>query len=196
MQMPSRSPALTSAHTFGTFGASAALAALTALAALIALTACAAKPDDPRVVFGDVGFVLHLPPGMQHAADSLAPGFRIVRTDKFRSDVSQLAAQDAGTMQPLFASVTDLDGDGSVDAVEEGTVPGDSALRVIAILNGKNPRAMNVVTFPIYDADAVGIYLSIPKGSKAGTFEVVNYPDSSTVYRYANGAFVGTKIGS
>jgi hypothetical protein len=154
------------------------------------LSACARKPDNPRVAFGDIGFVLHLPPAMQQAADSLAPGFKIVRTDKFRSDVSQLAAQDAGAMQALFAAVADFDGDGTLDAVEEGTIPGDSELVVIAIMNGAKPKAMIVGRYPAYDADAVGIYLSIAKGSAKGTFQVVNYPDSSTVFQFTGGQFV------
>lgn len=170
-------------------------AALCTFAMVLVLTGCNRKPDIPRLEFSDVGFILHLPPAMQRAADSLAPGFKVVRTDKFRSDVSQLAAQDAGSMQALFAAVADYDGDGTSDAIEEGTVPGDSALRVIAIMNGAKPRAMNVARYPMYDADAVGLYLSIPKGSKAGSFEVVDYPDSSTVYRYDGAKFVGTKIG-
>lgn len=168
----------------------------TALVAIaIVLAGCSGKPADPVVGFSAVGFTLQLPPAMQRAADSLAPGFRTVRPDKFRSDVPQLAAQDAGTMQPLFAVVRDLDGDGAMDAVEEGTVPGDSALRVIAIMNGARPRAMDVVRYPLWDADAVGLYLSIPSGSAKGTFTVVNYPDSSTVYTYAAGRFGGTKVG-
>jgi len=161
-----------------------------------ALAACAGKPDAPRLEFTDVGFALHLPVPMQRALDSLAPGFKVVRTDKFRSDVPQLAAQDAGGMQAMFAAVADFDGDGTTDAVEEGTVPGDTALRVIAIMNGTKPRAMNVVRYPIYDADAVGLYLSMPKGIAKGTFQVVDYPDSSTVYRYTGTQFVGTKIGN
>ena len=170
-------------------------AALCTFGLVLLLTACRSKPDAPRVEFSDVGFILHLPAAMQRAADSLAPGFKVVRTDKFRSDVPQLAAQDAGAMQPLFAAVADYDGDGTVDAVEEGTVPGDTALRVIAIMNGARPRALNVARYPLYDADAVGLYLSIPTGSKAGSFEVVDYPDSSTVYRYEGTRFVGTKVG-
>ena len=162
----------------------------------IAVSACAGKPDAPRLEFTDVGFALHLPPAMQRAADSLAPGFKPVRTDKFRSDVPQLAAQDAGGMQAMFAAVADFDGDGTPDAIEEGTVPGDTGLRVIAIMNGAKPRAMNVVRYPIYDADAVGLYLSLPKGVAKGTFQVVDYPDSTTVYRYSGGRFVGTKIGN
>lgn len=168
---------------------------LCSFALVIVLTACASKPDEPRLEFGDVGFVLHLPPDMQRALDSLAPGFKHVRTDKFRSDVPQLAAQDAGAMQAMFVTIADFDGDGTLDAIEEGTIPGDTGLRVIAIMNGRMPRAMKVVRYPIYDVDAVGIYLSIPKGSKQGTFEVVNYPDSSTAYQYKGQGFVGTKIG-
>jgi hypothetical protein len=167
-----------------------------ALAFTIALTACAGKPDTPRLEFGDVGFQLHLPPAMQRAADSLAPGFRIVRTDKFRSDVAQLAAQDAGTMQSLFATIADFDGDGTLDAIEEGTVPGDSALVVIGIMNGAKPWAMNIARYPSFDAEAVGLYISRPKGSAKGTFQVVNYPDSSTAYQYKDAHFVGTRIGN
>jgi hypothetical protein len=154
------------------------------------LAGCAQKPDNPAVVFGDVGFGLHLPPAMQHAADSLAAGFQVIRTDKFRSDLSQLAAQDGGGMQALFAAIADFDGDGTLDAIEEGTVPGDTTLQVIAIMNGKKPSAMIVARYPAYDADAVGIYLSVPKGSKPGTFTVVSYPDSSTTYQYSGGRFV------
>lgn len=165
------------------------------LAVAIALAACAGKPPDPSVAFSAAGFTLQLPPDMQRAADSLVPGFRAVRTDKFRSDVPQLAAADAGTMQPMFAVVRDLDGDGTIDAVEEGTVPGDSALHVVAIMNGKRPKAMDIVQYPLWDADAVGLYLSLPTGSAQGSFSVVNYPDSSTVYKYAGGHFTGTKVG-
>lgn len=170
-------------------------AARCTFALVLLFTACNHKPDSPRLEFSDVGFILHLPPAMQRAADSLAPGFRVVRTDKFRSDVPQLAAQDAGGMQALFAAVADFDGDGTPDAIEEGTVPGDTALRVIAIMNGARPWAMNVARYPLWDADAVGLYLSMPKGRKGGTFEVVDYPDSSTLYRYQGKRFVGTKIG-
>ena len=157
---------------------------------VLGLAACAGKPDEPRVQFGDVGLVLHLPAAMRQAADSLAPGFKVVRADQFRSDVSQLAAQDAGTIQALFALVADFDGDGTPDAVEEGTIPGDTALRVIAILNGAKPRAMYVARYPVFDADAVGIYLSLPRGSPNGTFQVVNYPDSSASYQLKDAQFV------
>ena len=167
-----------------------------ALATVLAACACAGPPDNPRLEFANVGFVLHLPPAMQQAMDSLAPGFRIVRISAFRSDVAQGAAQAAGGMQALFATVADFDGDGTLDAIVEGTTSGDSALRVIAIMNGKKPRAMDVVRYPVYDADAVGIYLSRPTGSRVGTFELVNYPDSSTAYQYKDGRFVGTRIGN
>ena len=165
-------------------------------ATLIGLAACAGKPDGPRLEFVNIGFTLILPPPMQQAMDSLAPGFMFVRISAFRSDIAQYAAEAGGGMQPLFATVADLDGDGTEDAVVEGTSRGDSALQVIAIMNGAKPRAMIVDRFPVYDADAVGIYLSRPKGGKPGTFEVVNYPDSSTAYRYMDGRFVGTKIGN
>ena len=161
-----------------------------------ALTGCARQPDNPRLAFVNVGFMLHLPPAMQQAMDSLAPGFRTLRISAFRSDVAQGAAETGGGMQALFATVADFDGDGTEDAVVEGTAPGDSALRVIAIMNGAKPRAMEVVRFAVYDADAVGIYLSRPAGSKNGAFEVVNYPDSSTAYQYKGGRFVGTRIGN
>ncbi len=169
---------------------------LCSFALAIVLAACARKPDDPQLEFATVGFVLHLPPAMQQAMDSLAPGFRTVRINSFRSDVAQAAAQAAGGMQALFATVADFDGDGTQDAVVEGTTPGDTALRVIAIMNGAKPRAMDVERYPVYDADAVGIYLSRPTGSRKGTFQVVNYPDSSTVYRYEGGSFVGARIGN
>ena len=99
-------------------------------------------------------------------------------------------------MQPLFAVVADIDGDGTLDAVMEGNSPGDSALRVIAVFNGAKPKAMEISRIPLYDADAVGIYLSRPRGSRPGTFMLVDYPDSSTEYRYAKERFVGTKIAS
>lgn len=162
----------------------------------ILLTACTRKPDDPRLDFANIGFMLHLPTAMQQAMDSLAPGFRFVKINAFRSDVSQFAAQAAGGMQPLFATVADFDGDGALDAVVEGTTPGDTALRVIAVMNGAKPRAMEVTRIPLYDADAVGVYLSRPTGSAKGTFQLVNYPDSSTSYLYKKGRFVGTTIGN
>jgi hypothetical protein len=169
---------------------------LLSLVLAIALSGCAGKPDEPRLEFANVGFVLHLPAAMQQALDSLAPGFRFVRINAFRSDVAQFAAEAGGGMQPLFATVADFDGDGTLDAVVEGTTPSDAALQVIAIMNGAKPRAMAVERFPVYDADAVGIYLSRPTGSKKGSFEVVNYPDSSTAYQYVGGRFVGTRIGN
>ncbi len=162
----------------------------------MAAAACRDKPDDPRVTFINVGFTLQLPKGMQHALDSLAPGFRPVLVGRFRSDIAQYAAEAAGGMQPLFATVADFDGDGTLDAAMEGTIPGDSALRVIAIMNGAKPVAMDVARIPQYDADAVGLYLSRPTGSKAGTFQLVDYPDSSTVYKYSGGRLVGTKVGN
>lgn len=168
----------------------------TALA--IVLCACA-KPeaDAPRVELTDVGFALHLPPAMQHALDSLAPGFRTVRSASFRSDIGQAAAAggNAGSAA-AFASVGDFDRDGTVDAVVEGTVPGDSALQVIAILNGKAPTAVAVTRFPVYDADAVGVYLSNPPAGTAGAFEVVAYPDSTLLFQYADGAFHARNLGN
>jgi hypothetical protein len=161
----------------------------------IACAACKGTPEDPQLTFINVGFTLHLPKGMQHALDSLAPGFRPVIVGKFRSDIAQFAAEASGGMQPLFATVADFDGDGTLDAVLEGTTPGDSALRVIAIMNGAKPMAMDVARIPQFDADAVGLYLSRPTGSTPGTFQLVDYPDSSTVYKYSGGRFVGTKVG-
>jgi hypothetical protein len=162
----------------------------------IAMTACKAKPEDPHLTFINVGFTLKLPEGMQHALDSVAPGFRPVILGKFRSDIAQYAAEAGGGMQPLFAVIVDLDGDGTLDAVMEGNMPRDSALRVVAILNGARPRAMFVERITQYDADAIGIYLSRPKSAKPGTFELVDYPDSTTVYRYASGRLLGTKVGT
>lgn len=169
--------------------------AFTALFSVV-LASCSRKPDDPRLDFANIGFMLQLPPAMQQAMDSLAPGFRFVKINAFRSDIAQFAAQAAGGMQPLFATVADFDGDGTLDAVVEGTTPTDTALRVIAVLNGAKPRAMEVTRIPLYDADAVGVYLSRPTGSAKGTFQVVNYPDSSTSYLYKGGRFVGTTIGN
>ena len=158
--------------------------------------ACATKPDDPAVQLSDVGYVLHLPPPMQSSLDAFAPGFHAVLPSSFRSDVAQAAAGSTGQMQSLFAAVGDFDGDGTVDAVVEGRTPGDTALRVIAIMNGKTPRALDVARFDSYDADAVGVYLSKPAAGQTGAFEVVNYPDETTLYRWQNGGFVGTKITS
>ena len=47
------------------------------LVLIATLAACTTRDvDNPRVELTDVGFVLHLPPAMQQALDSLAPGFR------------------------------------------------------------------------------------------------------------------------
>jgi hypothetical protein len=165
------------------------------VAATLALAACGEKKvDDPRVELTDVGYVLHLPPAMQSALDADAPGFHAVMPSSYRSDVPQAAASASGQMQSLFATVGDFDGDGTVDAVVEGSVPGDSALRVIAIMNGAQARAVDVTRFESYDADAVGVYLSRPPSGQSGAFEVVNYPDETTLYRYHEGGFVGTKV--
>lgn len=137
-----------------------------------------------------------MPGGMQRALDSLAPGFRTVRVNKFRSESAQYAAEASGSMQPLFAVVADIDGDGTLDAVMEGNSPGDSALRVIADFNGAKSRAEVITRIPLYDADAVGIYLSRPRGSVPGTFLLVDYPDSSTEYKYMKEMLLGTKIAS
>jgi hypothetical protein len=164
--------------------------------AILLLTACAKEPPDiPRVELTDVGFALHLPPAMQQALDSIAPGFRIVRPSSFRSDVSQAAtAASSGGMAAAFAAIGDFDHDGTVDAVVEGASPGSSALQVIAILNGTHPSAVEVTRFAEYDADAVGIYLSAVTGRDAGAFEVVAYPDSTLLFRWADGALHATSI--
>lgn len=163
---------------------------------VLGLGACAGKPEAPRVELTDVGYTLHLPPAMQQALDSVAPGFRAIRTDSYRADVSQSAMLSAGGTSALFATVGDFDHDGTQDAVIEGTTPSDSALQVIAILNGAKPHAIPVTEFSSYDADAVGIYLTTPPQGNAGAFEVVDYPDSSLVYTYQGGAFSGSKIGN
>ena len=164
-------------------------------ALLTALSACGQKPEDPKLTFINIGFSLQLPSAMQQALDSLAPGFRPVIVGKFRSDIAQYAAEKGGGMQALFATVADFDGDGTLDAVIEGSSPGDSALRVIAIMNGAKPWAVAVERIPTYDADAVGLYLSRSPSSRPGTFELVDYPDSSTVYKYTGTRFVGTRTG-
>ena len=167
------------------------------LVMVVGLFACSAKADDPRVELSDVGFTLHLPPAMQQALDAFAPGFRAVRATSFRSDVSQAAAATGtGGMAAAFASVGDYDHDGTIDAVVEGTSPGDSALRVIAIRNGPQPTATEVTRFPVYDADAVGVYLTNPPKGTAGGFEVVDYPDSTLVFEFKDGVFTGRNIGS
>ena len=159
-----------------------------------ALAACSSKPPDPTVQFATVGFILQLPPAMQQALDAAEPGFRMVTPDKFRSDVSQQAALGSGTLSPLFATLGDFDGDGTKDAIVEGNVPGDSALHVVAIMNGKTPHAFEVATYPVYDADAVGVYLTKAPAGKKGAFEIINYPDASYLYTYTGGRFVSTKI--
>jgi hypothetical protein len=166
-------------------------------ACIASIAACGAKADDPRVELTDVGFALRLPAPMQQALDSIAPGFRAVRATSFRSDVSQAAAAASSAGMPAaFASIGDYDHDGSVDAVIEGTAPGDSALRVIAIRNGEHPTAIEVTRFPVYDADAVGVYLTNPPQGTAGAFEVVDYPDSTLVFEFKDGAFSGRNIGN
>jgi hypothetical protein len=176
-----------------TFAGVAALA----FVGIVGVVGCGAKVDDPRVELTDIGFTLHLPPPMQQALDSIAPGFRAVRATSFRSDVSQAAASTgAAGMPAAFAAIGDYDRDGTVDAVVEGTAPGDSALRVIAIRNGAHPTAIEVTRFPIYDADAVGVYLTNPPKDTPGAFEVVDYPDSTLVFAFKDGAFTGRNIGS
>ena len=164
----------------------------------VLLGGCATKTaDNPRIELSDVGFALHLPPAMQQALDSLAPGFRAVRASSFRSDVSQAAAASGGAGLPAgFAAVGDFDHDGSTDAVVEGTAASDGALRVIAILNRASPVAMEVTQFPVYDADAVGIYVSTPPAGVTGAFEVVAYPDSTLLYEYSPDGFHGHNLGS
>lgn len=166
------------------------------LALVILLGACSRKSDDPRVELTDVGFALHLPTAMQHTLDSVAPGFRTIRMTSYRSDVSQAAAATAGGMPTLIATIGDFNHDGKKDVAVEGTVSGDSALQIIAILGGARPEAIPVARFPVYDADAVGVYVSPAPGGDSAAFEVVDYPDSSILYRYADGAFAGTKVGN
>jgi len=162
---------------------------------LFLVGACSKSADDPRVELTDVGFTLHLPPAMQQALDSAAPGFRAVRTTSFRSDVAQAAAATATNgMAAAFATIGDYDHDGTVDAVVEGTARGDSAMRVIAIMNGPKPTAIDITSFAIYDADAVGIYLTNAPAGGAGAFEVVAYPDSTILYQMRDGAFSGRVV--
>jgi hypothetical protein len=169
---------------------------LHSLALVLLLAACTKAVDNPRVELTDIGFALHLPAAMQQALGAFAPGFRPVRATSFRSDVSQAAATDAaGGIGAAFAAVGDFDHDGTIDAVVEGTVPGDSSLRVIAILNGAKPAAIDVTRFATYDADAVGVYLSSVRAGVVGAFEVVDYPDSSVLYTYADGSFRGRSLG-
>ena len=86
--------------------------------------------------------------------------------------------------------------DGLTDAVVEGSAPSDTGLRVIAILNGSKATAKEVTYFPLYDADAVWIYLSRPPTGTPGAFEVVAYPDSTLLFTYADGAFSGQRLGN
>lgn len=167
-----------------------------AMVATTLLGACAKQPPDvPRVELTDVGIALHLPAAMQHALDSLAPGFRIVNGSSFRSDIAQAAAAGSSSVLPAaFAALGDFDHDGTVDAVVEGATPGSSALRVIAILNGVHPSAVEVTRFPEYDADAVGVYLTALPAGSTGAFDVVAYPDSTLRYHWADGALQGTTI--
>ena len=160
------------------------------VALVLAAAACAKEIDNPSVALGAAGFTLHLPPAMQQALDAKAPGFRTVSTASFRSDVGQASAENGGGIQALFAVVGDFDGDGTQDAVVEGSTTGDSSLVVIAVLNGKKPTAMEVTRFATYDADAVGVYLSKPPAGKAGAFTVVNYPDATTTYAWHDGKLV------
>lgn len=155
------------------------------------LLACSAEQaDNPRLELSALGSTLHLPAAMQQALDAAAPGLRLVHTAEFRADVAQSAMLDGGHgLQPLFAVVRDFDGDGRADAVVEGARPGSSALEVIAIMNTRTPKAVEVTSFPQYDADAVGIYLSAPPDSTRGAFEVVNYPDATTVFAWHGDKF-------
>ena len=155
----------------------------------VLLVACGdSPPENPSLALGAGGFSLNLPPAMQEALTAAAPGFKPVSVASFRSDVSQSAAEGGG-IPSLFAVIGDFDGDGTLDAVVEGAVSGDQSLPVFAVLNKKDkPVAMEVTTFPSYDADAVGIYLS--KATGTGAFMVVNYPDASTTYAFSGGKFV------
>jgi hypothetical protein len=186
-----RALALLFAHLGGKMRTLLCLAGLGTL-----LCGCAKKAvDDPRIELTDVGFSLHLPPPMQQALDSLVPGFRAVRATSFRSDVSQAAAaMGAAGLPAAFAAIGDFNHDGRIDVVVEGTAPGDSALRVIAIINGAKPIAVAVTRLPVFDADAVGSYLSLPPAGVSGAFELVDYPDSTVLYQYEDGDFKGNKI--
>jgi len=164
------------------------------IVAAVFLGACAKEaPDAPRVELTDVGIALHLPAPMQHALDSIEPGFRIVNASSFRSDIAQAASAGSGSALPAaFAAIGDFNRDGTIDAVVEGAAPGSSALRVIAIMNGAHPSAVEVTRFAEYDADAVGIYLSALPANSDGAFDVVAYPDSTLRYRWVDGVLVGT----
>lgn len=166
------------------------------LIATLAACSTTKDADNPRVELTDVGFALHLPPAMQQALDSIAPGFRAVRASSFRSDVSQAAAEKGGGLPAAFAAVGDFDHDGLTDAVVEGSAPSDTGLRVIAILNGTTATAEEVTRFPVYDADAVGIYLANAPAGTPGAFEVVAYPDSTLLIQYDGGVFKGERVGN
>ena len=162
----------------------------------VLLSGCASQPPDvPRVALTDVGIALHLPASMQHALDSIAPGFRIVNGSSFRSDIAQAASAGSGGGLPAaFAAIGDFDHDGTIDVAVEGASPGSTALQVIAILNGAHPSAVEVTRFAEYDADAVGIYLTARPAGADGAFDVVAYPDSTLRFRWADGALRGTNI--
>jgi hypothetical protein len=164
--------------------------------AVLGAVACSRTPPEPTLQFATVGFILHLPEGMQSALNAAAPGFKAINPTVFRSGVAQDAAVSGGGLQAEFATLADFDGDGSKDVIVEGAEPGDSALHVVAIMNGAKPRAFEVMNFPLYDADAVGEYLVQPIGAAKGTFEVVDDPDSTTVFTFKGGHFTGKKIGS
>src|SRR6266480_1302555 len=94
------------------------------LALAIVLTGCATKEDNPRVDFSDIGFALYLPKAMQQSLDSLAPGFRYVRSAEYRADVREAAAAEGGgAAQALFAVVGDFDGDGKQDVATQLATP-------------------------------------------------------------------------
>ena len=67
---------------------------------------------------------------------------------------------------------------------------------MIAILNGKKATAKGVTRFALYDADAVGIYVTTPPAGTAGAFEVVACPDSTLLFTFADGAFKGERLGN
>jgi hypothetical protein len=166
---------------------------------LIAALACSkagdsASLDAPKLELAGLGMALYLPKPMQTALDSIAPGFRPISTSSYRSDVPQAALEQAGgaSIPALFATVGDFDGDGTTDAAVEGTKAGDSGLSVVAIMNGAAPRAIEVKHFAEFDADAVGVYVAAAPAGAAG-FEVVNYPDESTLYTWKDSSFVAQK---
>jgi hypothetical protein len=167
-------------------------ARLVSLIIVVGVSACSKTADAPRIELTDVGFTLHLPSAMQHALDLADPGFRTVRATSYRSDVSQAAA--ASGTPALFATIGDFNHDGANDVAVEGTASGETALQVLAVLSGTAPEVVQVTRFPVYDADAVGIYLTAAPAGTNGGFEVVDYPDSSVVYHYADGGFQGAKI--